>query len=145
MDDTISRRAAIDALKEEKPTPFVNEDGSIDPFGAGRQNQWYRDSLAIMYLPSVQPEDKCGECDAWNQYKNYPRQQWIPISEKLPELDEVVLATTTWNDITMAWRIDICNWFIHEGDTNAETNDIIAWMPLPEPYKGNRNEQTDRR
>ena len=52
----ISRKAAIDALEKEKPTPFVNKDGSIDPFGAGRQNQWYRDGIAIMNLPSAQPE-----------------------------------------------------------------------------------------
>lgn len=51
MGDHIDRRAAIDALEKEKPTPFVHEDGSIDPFGAGRQNQWYRDGIAIMNLP----------------------------------------------------------------------------------------------
>lgn len=55
-DDTISRRAALDALEKEKPTPFVNKDGSVDPFGVGRQNQWYRDGIAIMNLPPVQPE-----------------------------------------------------------------------------------------
>ena len=52
MKDMISRQAAIDALEKEKPTPFVNEDGSIAPFGAGQQNQWYRDGIAIMNLPS---------------------------------------------------------------------------------------------
>lgn len=57
MSDYISRQAAIDALEKEKPTPFVNKDGSIDPFGAGRQNQWYRDGIAIMNLPSAQPDD----------------------------------------------------------------------------------------
>ena len=57
MDDrTISLKAAIDALEKEKPTPFVDKDGNIDPFGAGRQNQWYRDGIAIMNLPSAQPE-----------------------------------------------------------------------------------------
>ena len=54
--DLISRQAAMDALEKEKPTPFVNKDGSIDPFGAGRQNQWYRDGIAIMNLPTVQPD-----------------------------------------------------------------------------------------
>lgn len=54
MSDLISRQAVINALEKEKPTPFVNEDGSIDPFGAGRQNQWYRDGIAIMNLPSAQ-------------------------------------------------------------------------------------------
>ena len=55
MSDLISRQAVINALEKEKPTPFVNEDGSIDPFGAGRQKQWYRDGIAIMNLPSAQP------------------------------------------------------------------------------------------
>lgn len=57
MKDPIERQDAIDALEKEKPTPFVNKDGSIDPFGAGRQNQWYRDGIAIMNLPSAQTED----------------------------------------------------------------------------------------
>lgn len=56
MDDFISRKAVIDALEKEKPTPFVNNDGSIDPFGAGQQNQWYRDGIAIMNLPSAEPK-----------------------------------------------------------------------------------------
>ena len=62
--DCIDRQSAIDALEKEKPTPFVNnDDGSIDPFGAGRQNQWYRDGIAIMNLPSVQPEIiHCCDC-----------------------------------------------------------------------------------
>ena len=65
MDDTISRVAAIDALEKEKPTLFINKDGSIDPFGAGQQNQWYRDGIAIMNMPSVQPQSEiitCKDC-----------------------------------------------------------------------------------
>ena len=61
--------------------------------------------------------------------------QWISVNERLPKIDEAVLATTAWNDITIASRISIAEWFIHEGNTNAEIDDIIAWMPLPEPYK----------
>lgn len=53
--DLISRREALDALEKEKPTPFVNKNGSVDPFGAGRQNQWYRDGIAIMNLPAAEP------------------------------------------------------------------------------------------
>jgi len=63
MKDLISKQAAIDALEKEKPTPFVNKDGSIDPFGVGRQNQWYRDGIAIMNLPSAEPEIiRCKDC-----------------------------------------------------------------------------------
>lgn len=65
-----------------------------------------------------------------------PEPQWIPCSERLPEVDESVLVTTEWNDISIAWRTGINEWLIHEGNTNATTDDITAWMPLPEPYKG---------
>ena len=64
--------------------------------------------------------------------------QWIPISERLPKLDEAVLATTEWNDITIAWRTGIDKWYIHEGNTNSTADDLIAWMPLPEPYRAER-------
>lgn len=60
MNDLISKWAALDALEKEKPTPFVNKDGSIDPFGMGRQNQWYRDGMAIIRLQSVEPEKTRG-------------------------------------------------------------------------------------
>lgn len=56
MTDYIDKQVAMDALEKEKPTPFVYKDGSIDPFGAGRQNQWYKDGIAIMNLPSVEVE-----------------------------------------------------------------------------------------
>lgn len=76
MRDPIDRRAAIDALEKEKPTPFVNEDGSIDPFGAGQQNQWYRDGIAIMNLPSAQPEIKPVDIDYY-YCSNAMLKMWI--------------------------------------------------------------------
>lgn len=88
-DDTISRQAAIDALGKEKPTPFVSKDGSVDPFGAGRQNQWYRDGIAIMNLPSAQPEIiRCKDC------KHNPKHEWFgcPMSH----LSEAQRPETAW-------------------------------------------------
>ncbi len=61
--------------------------------------------------------------------------QWIPCKERLPELRVYVIATTQWYEITMACRIGDGEWFINEGDTNAYDDDVIAWMPLPEPYR----------
>ena len=68
--------------------------------------------------------------------ERYYHGDWIPCSERLPEEDQEVLATTNWGDVTYAWRYDNNKWFIHEGNTNATTDDILAWMPMPEPYKG---------
>lgn len=62
-----------------------------------------------------------------------PTQKWIPVSERLPEKDVEVLATTEWGEVTIAIYC-VTDWLIHEGDTNAETDEIVAWMPLPEPY-----------
>jgi hypothetical protein len=60
---------------------------------------------------------------------------WIPCSEKLPEEGEVVLTQAKFKDdmkMVVSSRIDYNYW------TGWGTRDIniIAWMPLPEPYKG---------
>lgn len=70
----------------------------------------------------------------------YSESDWIPCSDRLPENGENVLATTAWGDVTIAERVyppinDTC-WFIHDGNTNATIDDVIAWLPLPESYKG---------
>lgn len=58
--DLISRQAAIEAVSKE-----CMELRGV--FG--------RCEDALKALPSAQPEDRCGECDAWNRYKNYPSAQ----------------------------------------------------------------------
>ena len=68
-----------------------------------------------------------------------PKGEWIPVIEKLPDIEQDVLATTTLfgtREITFAWRINDGEWLIREGSSEAANNDILAWMPLPEPYKG---------
>lgn len=61
--------------------------------------------------------------------------RWIPCSERLPEINSDVLATLKWGDITYAWRFDDDYWCICEGDSTSTTSEILAWMPLPDPYK----------
>ena len=61
-------------------------------------------------------------------------QEWIPCSERLPEEGEVVLTQAKFrDDIKMAVgaRQDYNYW---TGWGTREIN-ILAWMPLPEPYK----------
>jgi hypothetical protein len=68
-------------------------------------------------------------------------QKWIPVSERLPETNVEVLVTTEWGSITIAERYSANDYFINEGATNAEEDEIVAWMPLPEPYKAESEEQ----
>lgn len=53
-------------------------------------------------------------------------QRWIPVSKKLPDDSTVVFYTDNKGETGI-----ICYW----EDLPQEFEDIIAWMPLPEPYK----------
>lgn len=91
--------------------------------------------------PTVKPERK--------------KEKWIPCEERLPEEDKDVLVSvhfkgleqrhkTGWNDhIKESWYVDIAshidgNWASYSDEYKVASNrhEVIAWMPLPEPYKG---------
>ena len=75
-----------------------------------------------------------------------PEPKWIPVTERLPKDGEFVLLTIRrldkkynqnpfisvgyigWNQC--AW------WCAHDGDCDIHNVDVLAWMPLPEPYRG---------
>lgn len=70
-----------------------------------------------------------------------PAQQWIPCSERYPDMDETVLVYTGANDYhvwdCMSNRADNYFWEDEDG-LYHDKYEVDAWMPLPEPYKGER-------
>ena len=81
------------------------------------------------YEPSVQTEQK-----------------WIPCSEALPKDNEYVLLTIrrlnkAYNQLPfisigyVSWN-GMCWWCAHDGDCKSNDIDVMAWQPLPEPYRG---------
>ena len=59
-------------------------------------------------------------------------QAWIQVTERMPEEDETVLVCRKNGYMhTARYEFDCWNYCNH--DINIE--DVIAWMPLPEPYK----------
>ena len=65
------------------------------------------------------------------------RTPWIPVSEELPEEDKDVLAYTESGSMVVANYT--CDWgqmVWTTGDFGSGTLDVVAWMELPEPYKG---------
>ena len=120
--DTISRQAAIDALHMH----IMYRKGTDS--NKKRLDEW------INNLPSVQPET-----------------HWIPCSERLPEHDNEVLLTV-WDaedDYVEVykgfyqgheWWTQWCHGCSKIKDEPCGENIVIAWMPLPEPYRGGDSE-----
>lgn len=70
---------------------------------------------------------------------------WVPVSERLPRENRAVLTyidtgvTKTyclayWNDVREAWE----EWIGYDLIEKDKGYKVIAWMPLPEPYKAER-------
>ncbi len=73
------------------------------------------------------------------------RQKWIKCSDDLPDMDVDVLGTTKdYGDVAKFTRMKSYlndagwEWVLTDDieGTSYRPDEIIAWMPLPEPYKG---------
>lgn len=66
-------------------------------------------------------------------------QKWISVGKQLPETDGMYLVTTTGthNDV-----VDIAYYYKDIGFHKASR--VLAWMPLPEPYKAESEVQNDQ-
>ena len=61
------------------------------------------------------------------------KDDWIPCDEKMPEKCEYVLCCNEWGEMNVAMKMEIgweSQWDIHWA-----CEEIIAWQPLPDPYK----------
>jgi hypothetical protein len=111
--DLIKREDAIKAVRESKPWHF---------------NEIVPVLSAIKGIPSAEP-----------------KQEWIPCSERLPRpyTEVLVCDECGWISLGLYRPCDVT-----EKDSGwstltrikIPTDGIIAWMPLPEPYKAESEE-----
>ena len=134
MSDLIKRSDAIEALGEE---PYVWTDD--DEFAQGERSQWIDDVSAIKAVPSADRP-----------------QEWIPCSERLPEdsgdylvcpSDSVLEDYSDFSEVMIMPYDADCEafgWWVERYDpislgyVDSDFNEfeVLAWMPLPEPWKG---------
>ena len=98
--------------------------GTINPYGRPFEGTAYELGLKIMdYIENMDDEKENG---------------WIPVSERLPEKNKDVIATVKYSGFMGMYGRWLKTAFIDDyGEWNGECigGEVIAWMPLPEPYK----------
>lgn len=114
MQDLIDRQAAIDAFDGTK----------VDEEYCNEYDNGYNDGIdfavsRLSVLPSAQ--------------------QWTPCSERLPRQGEEVICQCRANMI-MVLKLDADGDWYQDASHFYMGGFVIAWMPLPEPYKGEDNE-----
>lgn len=114
-EDCISRKAVMEYIKAHIQE-IISESGK--DLNSHTNTVLRAILMGVEVTPSVQP--KTG---------------WIPCSERLPEKNIEVLVTTKWDNITIGEMLSDNDWLIYEGTTYADNDDIKAWMPLPQSYK----------
>ena len=132
MDDLISRQAALDAME------------TWDKFGCDPDGKLVRYDDDKHYIPYVHYEDMVHAIKHLPSAQ--PEQRWIPCEHELPEDYTDVLVWFEYfrygdyNCLYQTYGIGSYNteydsWMINH-ETGWHKLRVIAWMPLPEPYKG---------
>lgn len=132
-EDTISRQAAIDLVKDvceailsKCGSHYDGEDEVYDdPLEVDAVLKCNKEiRTALKHMPSAQLETNCSEIP----------NNWIPCSERLPEYDMCRTLTTINTHVKSGYYYKGL-FYNDNGDTwKATDKEVIAWMPLPEPY-----------
>lgn len=96
------------------------------------------------YNETCNPFDSCTDCvlkQIREVIESQPSaDQWIPCSERLPNNTDYVLITTQYGVILTVFRGMSGNWCYLDGRRLDSQDTPVAWMPLPEAYKGDEYE-----
>lgn len=112
--DCISRQAAIDAAIE-----------AADEWDGGYNLT--RASMIANAINNIAPSAQ-------------PEQRWIPCKKQMPEPDSWAIWCSKKGLIQVArWKEDAIDHF-WPGQGFFELEDAVAWMPLPESYRGDEHE-----
>lgn len=75
-------------------------------------------------------------------------QQWVPVTERLPMINTIALITTSKGIVIQVMYFgENMNghkvWRSFGGEYVYWDEEVVAWMPLPEPWKGENDAEID--
>ena len=121
---------------ESMEMTFTIEDADLD-----KLNDVLKD-INVKECPWFEVQDKHG-----NKAKYYRESQWIPCSERLPKKEErsYWICLDGGGQCQCRWTNDMygfgankySKWVWHIMD-KPQYSKVVAWMPLPEPYGGDK-------
>ena len=120
--DLIERQAAIDAIDETNWYHQNENKDMVSGANSAEHQPWFKSDdvySALKSVPSVQPE-----------------QRWTPVSEKQPEETGTYMTTIDYGEYGLVTG----QRYYHGGVLGWNDECVIAWMPLPEPWKGEDND-----
>lgn len=65
--------------------------------------------------------------------------RWIPCSERMPDINIHVLAQFVMGGMAECYYAH--NWWHIVGGFRISGDEVIAWMPLPQPYRESKVEE----
>ena len=102
--------------------------------------------LLVWSLPPAQPVEDihrekeqayyCGYEDGAKAARS-AQPGWIPVTERLPDGEGRTIVTTKWDD---GCTVSYAYYWGAVGKWGSITDNVIAWMPLPTPYRGGGQE-----
>lgn len=166
MDDLISRQAAIDAMSETLKRVFpehrqiaekcLNALPSAQPEVRAQMSSadCISRQTVLKLLHALPPEEAITKAMLIQSVKQMdaapPEQRWIPCSERLPEpnLSVLVQLNDGFVDPIQIMTLNIsksegdffCFWRTQEMGIDFDMDDVVAWMPLPEPWEGEQDD-----
>ena len=138
--DSVTHQAlnmAIEALSVPTDGDLISRADAIDAVAEMMLTE------ALADYPLVTSADKPDyiklAAELFEDVPSADRPRWIPVTERLPNVGESVLFTSK------PWVAEGClqkngSWKQYRWDCVQPMENVIAWMPLPEPYGGDESE-----
>lgn len=137
MKDLIDREKALDCFHDW-----------VDKYGDVHTADEMTEYQAIEALPTEKSlcalcqyndlerdEEPCESCTMGGENNHFKAvERWIPCSERLPEKEVVYIITVHYDDRNFIAFDNFCSY--KHGWKEWSNQEVLAWMPLPEPYKG---------